>query len=157
MGFSIRVHCGGLILAGAGHIDASSPLLAELSAACWALQQLVALAWPGEILLEGDSALVISWLGGAAGSIHPSLLSARKSWATLGRRASLAVVPANSLADSLACYGKCLPANEVWSKDCLPDLGLASRLLLPPEDLVQKSNPKKVRDHRDRTGARQQR
>lgn len=64
-------HGGFLILAGSGPIEASSALLAELSAAAWAIQQTVELGWPGERILEGDSATIASWLGGTGGSLHP--------------------------------------------------------------------------------------
>lgn len=62
IGFTIRDHSSLLMLVGAASLDASSPLLAELVAACWAVCEATSLGLGGDLVIEGDSATVLSWL-----------------------------------------------------------------------------------------------
>lgn len=76
IGFLIRDSNGSAIVAGAGQGPRIlSALLAELHAALWALED--RLPTPTDIILEGDSAIVMGWLNGTPGSLHPTLRAAK--------------------------------------------------------------------------------
>lgn len=129
LGFSIRDSSGNFLAAGAAPSNASSALVAEILAVCWALEEFRRFVWSGNLLIEGDSLTAISWLAGESGSLLPALLRARAILASL-RRYQLIWIPreANVIADDLARFGKSLVVKKVWNAEQPPPGGICTGL-----------------------------
>lgn len=104
LGFTLRNWNGEFILAGASGFRASSPLVAEVLAGCWAIDCCLCLPWDGNKIVEGDTAIAVTWLGGEVGSMMPQLMRTRQKNRVRGGSPFL-LLP-GAAADILARFGR---------------------------------------------------
>lgn len=81
----------------------------------WAVTEVNKLPWCGNIILEGDSATAVAWIGGEPGSKMPVLLEARRLISIRGGF-SMSFTPrdGNILANDLAFLGRSCTSSCIW-------------------------------------------